>query len=419
MTVNRTPTVLAGRVRRTRGRLLVSGLVAALVLPAATLVLVSTIRTAPDSAQASAVAAAAPAAPRVVPVPRAAVRNVQAGQVPWDRPLGVSVTRGTLTQVAVSGPDRRPVPGRIGGDGVFRSTSTLVPSSTYRVSARVRDAAGRERTVPLVARTGAAKRLLTAELLSPGAGKVVGVGQPVRIVLDRDVESKAARAAVERRLSVTTTPRVAGSWHWMSDRELHYRGARFWAPRTSIAVRLDLTGLGLPGGTWGSGRRTTSFTTGDALTSTVDVAAKTMTVARNGKVLRSMPASMGKPGFETRNGTFLVLEKFEDKVMDSATLALPAGEASYRTAVRHAVRITNSGTFTHGAPWSVDAQGRRNVSHGCINLSPSNASWYFDQVRRGDVVTVVNSGVGPNSWDAGSQDWNMSFAQWRSGSALV
>jgi lipoprotein-anchoring transpeptidase ErfK/SrfK len=138
-----------------------------------------------------------------------------------------------------------------------------------------------------------------------------------------------------------------------------------------------------------------------------------MTVRRDGAVLRVLRASMGKPQFATRNGTFIVLEKSRRRIMDSATVDLPPGTPAYRTAVEHAVRITNSGTFTHGAPWSVPSQGVRNVSHGCINLSPADAAWFFDLARRGDVVKVVNSSRGATSWDAGSRDWNMSYADWK------
>jgi lipoprotein-anchoring transpeptidase ErfK/SrfK len=28
------------------------------------------------------------------------------------------------------------------------------------------------------------------------------------------------------------------------------------------------------------------------------------------------------------------------------------------------------------------------VSHGCINLSPDNAAWYYDQVNIGDPIIV-------------------------------
>ncbi|MDP9437044.1 MAG: L,D-transpeptidase [Actinomycetota bacterium] len=254
--------------------------------------------------------------------------------------------------------------------------------------------------------------MLTARL-SPGDDAVVGVGKAVAVTLSRDVESAAARAAVTARLSVRTTPAAPGAWRWMDARTVHYRPAAFWRPGTKVSVRVDLTRLGLPDGTWGSGGRTTRFTVGDALVSTVDVRRKTMTVRRNGAVVRIMKASMGRPEFPTRNGTFVVLEKFRHKIMDSATLDLPPGTPAYRLGVDHAVRITNSGTFTHSAPWSVRDQGRRNVSHGCINLSPADAAWYFAQARRGDVVQVVGSTQGPVSWDAGPQDWNTSFAAWR------
>ena len=42
----------------------------------------------------------------------------------------------------------------------------------------------------------------------------------------------------------------------------------------------------------------------------------------------------------------------------------------------------------HGAPWSVGSQGNSNVSHGCINLSPDNAAWYYDTVSVGDPIII-------------------------------
>jgi lipoprotein-anchoring transpeptidase ErfK/SrfK len=196
----------------------------------------------------------------------------------------------------------------------------------------------------------------------------------------------------------------------MHSKELHYRPAQFWAAGTKVSVRSDLDRLQLPGGVWGAGVRTSEFTIGDAVVSTVDVAAHTMTVRRNGEVLRVLPASMGKPEFPTRAGVHLVLEKEATKVMNSDTVGLP-GE--YRTKVDWAVRLTYSGTFTHSAPWSVKDQGVRNVSHGCVNLSPADAKWFYDNARRGDVVEVVNSPVGPKLDDPGAADWNLSFADWK------
>jgi lipoprotein-anchoring transpeptidase ErfK/SrfK len=50
--------------------------------------------------------------------------------------------------------------------------------------------------------------------------------------------------------------------------------------------------------------------------------------------------------------------------------------------------VTWGGVYVHSAPWSVGSQGNANVSHGCINLSPDNAEWYFNTVRVGDPVIV-------------------------------
>ena len=358
-----------------------------------------------DAAAPTPVAASAPVA-----VPTAAVVR-DGGTVPWDRPLRLAVTGGTLTAVTVTDPDGAGVPGELTPTG-WTSVRTLLPLATYTASLTVRDAADALHVLPLKAQTTPAAEIVKASL-SPGDDAVVGVGKPIAVTLSRDVEGREARDAVVSRLVVSSTPAVRGAWRWMDDRTVHYRPAEFWRPGTKVSVKVDLQRLALPGGAWGSGVRTSRFQVGSALISTVDVQAKTMTVRRDGKVLRVMKASMGRPQFPTRNGTFIVLEKHRRKVMDSATLALPPGEAAYRTEVEHAVRITNSGTFTHGAPWSVKDQGRRNVSHGCINLSPADAAWYFEQAKRGDVVVVKGSNQGPNSWDAGSRDWNMSFEEWQ------
>ncbi len=102
-----------------------------------------------------------------------------------------------------------------------------------------------------------------------------------------------------------------------------------------------------------------------------------------------MPASMGKPRFPTPQGTFSVLRKEEVVVMDSRTIGIPLDDPEgYKLTVENAVRITNGGVYVHSAPWSTGSQGYANVSHGCINLGPDNAAWYFDMVSVGDPVIV-------------------------------
>jgi lipoprotein-anchoring transpeptidase ErfK/SrfK len=351
------------------------------------------------------------AAPRAVtplpPVQLVASTVAADGVQPWDSPLKVTAQNGELVDVAAVGPDGAPVPGSTAG-GVWTSTGPLVPLTTYQLTATVRDGAGHEVRQPLAVRTSAPTRVLRATL-DPGDDAVVGVGLPAAVHLDRAVPV-ASRAALVQRLTVTTTPAVEGAWRWVSDRELHWRPAQFWAPGTSVEVTADLDRLPLPGGVWGTGKHTTRYRIGDAVVSTADVNAHTVTVTRNGQVLRVLKASMGKPERPTRNGVDLVLEKNSTIVMDSDTVGLP-GE--YKTKVDWAVRLTYSGTFAHAAPWSVADQGVRNVSHGCINLAPADAKWFYDLVKRGDPVQVVGSPVAPLPYDPGSMDWNMSFEQWK------
>lgn len=131
--------------------------------------------------------------------------------------------------------------------------------------------------------------------------------------------------------------------------------------------------------------------TGDSMVAVANVSTHQFTVSVGDQVVMTMPASFGKPGYETPLGTFYVSEKFRSMVMDSSTYGVPVDSPEgYRLDVEYAVRITWGGIFVHAAPWSVDSQGYANVSHGCINLSTENAKWFFDNVEVGDPVIVVD-----------------------------
>jgi lipoprotein-anchoring transpeptidase ErfK/SrfK len=102
-----------------------------------------------------------------------------------------------------------------------------------------------------------------------------------------------------------------------------------------------------------------------------------------------MPASMGKSKFPTPTGTFAALEKQSVVIMDSRTIGIPLDDPEgYKLTVNDAVRVTWGGIYVHSAPWSVGSQGYSNVSHGCINLGPDNAAWYYDTVNIGDPIIV-------------------------------
>ena len=174
---------------------------------------------------------------------------------------------------------------------------------------------------------------------------------------------------------------------------MRWRPLSFWPAHT--AVHVDAAGT------------IEDFRTGDALTATADDATHQLIVNRNGTVVQTFPMSMGMAagGHQTPNGTYYVLDRKAKVVMDSSTYGVPVNSTwGYKVTVQNAVQFDNSGDFVHSAPWSVSDQGKRDVSHGCINISPSNAQWFFDNFGTGDPIVVKNS-VGTYSKNDGSNDW--------------
>jgi lipoprotein-anchoring transpeptidase ErfK/SrfK len=171
------------------------------------------------------------------------------------------------------------------------------------------------------------------------------------------------------------------------------------------------------GGIYGTQQRLVHFRIGDAVTSRLDVTQKTMTVARDGRTLRALKVSSGKKGYETWNGTMVVLGKVPTIRMDSSTVRIFGPEAYDLGSVKWDVQLTPSGTYVHAAPWNEGKFGVVNGSHGCIGMSTSDARWFYGQVGVGDPVTVVDS-VDTVAVENGFGDWNVGWAAWKRGSAL-
>jgi len=225
---------------------------------------------------------------------------------------------------------------------------------------------------------------------NPANGAKAGAAKPIYINFARPI---ADRALAEQAIHISSVPPVPGRFYWTSDTQVRWRPQDFWPAGT--VVNID------------AGGTKSSFTVPEQLVATIDDATHQMTIVRNGKVEKTFPVSMGKPSHATPNGTYYVLEKFADIVMDSATYGVPATSAEgYKLKVQDAVRIDNSGNFVHSAPWSVGDQGKRNVSHGCINLSPANAQWFYDNFGSGDPVVIKNSKGIYNQPD-GASDWQI------------
>jgi lipoprotein-anchoring transpeptidase ErfK/SrfK len=209
--------------------------------------------------------------------------------------------------------------------------------------------------------------------IQPATGAVVGVAHPVIVTFAGPV---ANRAAAERSIKITAPQHVSGTFDWPEPNVVEWKPDGYWPAHSHVGVQVHALSTG--------------FDTGDEVVGVASISAHTFTVSQNGEVLRTMPASLGKPSRPTPMGNYSALSKERTVVMDSRTIGIPLESSDgYKITAQYAVRVTWSGVYVHSAPWSVDSQGYANVSHGCINLSPDNAAWYFDMVHIGDPINVV------------------------------
>ncbi|MGH1562621.1 Ig-like domain-containing protein [Mumia sp. DW29H23] len=352
--------------------------------------------------------------------------NVDDGarNVPVDTTLNVGATHGTITAVSAHYGKKASAKSSVSGDltadgSAWAAKGLLEPGKRYTVTVSTRDDDGNTATVTRAFRTQALSLDQQAYAsVSPMDGATVGVAMPIIVRFDIPV---TRRAEVEKRLVVTSSANVEGTWSWMSDSEVHYRPKKYWPAGTKVKVHAGINSVRTAKGVWGQEDRDTSFTvTNRAVTTVVDVARHKATVRINGKVARVLPATTGKAGFQTRNGTKVIMEKYPVKRMDAATTGLSEDDPEYYNIedVRYAMRVTNSGEFIHAAPWSVGSQGAANVSHGCTGLSTSNAEWLYSISHIGDPVKFVNSERKVLEPQNGWTDWNVSYAQFAKGSAL-
>lgn len=336
--------------------------------------------------------------------------------VPVDHQVKVSARGGTLNSVTVSS-KAGPVAGKLSpGDQHWVASGRLEPGTDYDVRTVAQRSDGHQVTRTSAFRT---QDLTLAEQtyasVAPLDGETVGVGMPVIVKFDVAVTD---RAAIEKHMSVTSSPAQAGSWHWISAHEVHWRPKSYWKAGSDVSVDVDINSVAAGPDLYGQESRHVDFHVGDANVYKVDLKTDQMRVFQNGSLLRTIPVTGGKAGYTTRSGTKVIVEKFASKRMNSETVGIPANspDAYDIDDVQWAMRLTYSGEFLHAAPWSVGSQGSANVSHGCTGMSTADAKWLFDMSRRGDVVQFTGTDR-PMTLTNGYGDWNESFAQYRAGSA--
>jgi lipoprotein-anchoring transpeptidase ErfK/SrfK len=343
------------------------------------------------------------------------------------RPVSVTAAGGTLTSVTVTNQGGKPVRGTLSAGGrTWTSAEKLGYDKGYSIRAVAANADGATARVTSSFST-ARPRTFTMPSLFPTGLRTVGVGQPITVHFD---EAVTDRAAAEKALSVTTSPHAEGGWYWFDAQNVHWRPRTYWKPGTRVTVSANVYGVNVGSGIYGQQDVSTSFKIGPSRITTIDDRTHMAVVKIDGRTVRTMPVSMGKGGcqhiastggtvcYTTHSGPHVVQEKYPEKLMTSASFGLPANErGGYATLVKLATRISADGEFMHSAPWSVARQGHTNVSHGCVNLSPANAQWFYDTMTYGDIVDIRNTGLQLPADDKYG-DWVVPWSTWLAGSAL-
>jgi lipoprotein-anchoring transpeptidase ErfK/SrfK len=330
--------------------------------------------------------------------------------------IKVTATDGELRDVALTPASGLPVRGTLAPDR--RSWTPAEPlryGTTYTWTGTAADAQGK--TVPLAGTVVTVKpSRLVRGTLNIGDGRTVGVATPVQLQFSGHVTD---RAAVERALTVTTSTPTEGSWGWLQDESggsrVHWRTKEYWKPGTKVTVSAKLFGVGYGAGAYGATDLSTTFTIGRSQITKADVSSHQLVVIRDGKQVASYPASYGldsDPNRNTRSGVHVITEKFTDKRMISQ-------QYDYDVMMKYAVRMSNNGEFIHANPGTTGVQGSSNVSHGCVNLSTSDAKAYYDSALYGDPVEVSGSAVRLSARDGDIWVWTMDWAAWQRLSALA
>jgi lipoprotein-anchoring transpeptidase ErfK/SrfK len=343
----------------------------------------------------------------------------QATDVPVSAEIGLKQA-GKVTAVTLSDAAGKAVTGEPRADGSsWVPASPLAYSTQYKAEVTATAEGGKEAkattTFTTMARPG--NRMEAHVYMSDHA--TYGQAMPIVIEFKQGGVAAADRAAVERRLFVRSNPPQQGAWHWDSDIQIEYRPKEYWQPGTKLDIRLALGGLPV-----GKGRYGQTDITIDAAIDTVkrsievDNATKQLTAFQDGQPVKTAPVSLGRADRPSFSGTMVIMERLEKTVFDSSSYGTPVNSPDgYRTDIQFAERLTWSGQFVHAAPWSVGDQGKRNVSHGCVNVSVDNGQWIYNWVKVGDPVIVKGTERQLPVGD-GFTAWNMTWEQFVAGSAL-
>ncbi|MBE7186833.1 Ig-like domain-containing protein [Jatrophihabitans endophyticus] len=370
-------------------------------------------------------------AAEITSLPAAGAKRVNPG-----KPFMIKVAHGTLSQVVMTNAAGTHVRGSMNAARTSWTTAeALGYGKTYTVRSSARNADGKvtrssekistldpaDQTTPTIVRIG--NYPLTQN-------KKYGVAVVPVVHFDEPVHNfKAA----EKAMTVTTSPTtVKGAWYWADNQDAHFRPQHWWPSGTTVTIHANLYGVKLAHGLFGSTDVSRTFRIGRKQVTVADDNAPKVDKVRvynaAGKLLRTMNTSMGEHSGETVNGqyinfytldgTYTVLDHENPANMCSASYGLPANApGGYGCEpIYWSTKISIDGIYLHELDTTEWAQNSGyDVSHGCLNMTGTNAKWYFNHSMDGDPVVIHGTKGAPTLqvWEGG--DWTVPWKKWVKG----
>lgn len=261
--------------------------------------------------------------------------------------------------------------------------------------------------------------------VSPDSSSKQGVGTILRVTFEEPIPS-AARWKVQDGLEIKSTNSkqdLSAPWVWLNDSTLAYRPQDFWLANQTVSVastwpvdqplmriseKADKKKVGHDDLVEVVMGNAVAFEVriGRSQILKIDGAKHQAVVQRDGKRIKEVPVSLGKSGWETASGIKTMMESYEVKRLYNP------GPNGWDVTTPYAIRLTITGEFLHSAPWN-GSIGYANTSHGCTNMTISDAKWFYENSLRGDPVITVNGGAEPAVWDGDGAPWNVSWSSWK------
>ncbi len=337
-----------------------------------------------------------------------------------DRGVSVKAAGGTLGAVIVKAGGKN-IAGEFNADRThWRSRWALKPSTSYAVTATATNAEGKPTQLTSRFKTLKPSQTISASLdwiLEGNRGKEYGVGMPIILNFDQPVRNKER---VEEALEVRATKPVEGAWRWVGDQQVIYRTKSYWPAHQKVTLVAHLAGVRAAKGVYGTKNFTRTFEIGESRISKINLKKHKMTVRIDGKKKRTVPVSGGNATtmeYTTTSGTHLTMEKGNPTRMVSPGRK-PGDPGYYDELIAYAVRISNTGEYLHQTAGEIHCLGRANCSHGCVRQPAKDAVWFYKNVQPGDVVDITGT-KRELDWNNGWSFWELSWKNWKKGSALA